>query len=303
MCFDRRIVFVQLLALALILVGALTGAATQAPTYRLRLELIATSESTVIELEGATMFVQRWSFPSNAWPSVSGHTSIEAWKPCCIENPMSVSFEVLVIPDGGSDLIWHVSKGSVGFWQIYIYAWGEDDADDPPLLLKCNARREGAQSFALSLDELIASSVPVAPSFDPTSETFRDREEILDLGYAEIPGVDPLYLSLDLRLPARDLDNPVPLVIWLHGGGWVKGDKSEIQLYGEFVGQYAVASVNYRLADVDTFPAQLHDCKAAVRWLRANAAEYGYDPDRIVVWGASAGGHLAVTCPPRPVHS
>ena len=100
---------------------------------------------------------------------------------------------------------------------------------------------------------------------------------------------------LDLYVPDGST-SPVPLIIWIHGGGWQAGDKSlgsnSFQLRLARDG-YAVASINYRLSGEAIFPAQINDCKAAIRWLRANAAQYNLDPTRIGVWGSSAGGHLA----------
>lgn len=111
-----------------------------------------------------------------------------------------------------------------------------------------------------------------------------------DLEYARPQG---LPQKLDLYVP--DGAGPFPLVVWIHGGGWQNGDKglspTGVQLRQAGRG-YAVASVNYRLSGVATHPAQIHDCKAAIRWLRANAATYRIDPDRVGVWGSSAGGHL-----------
>lgn len=99
--------------------------------------------------------------------------------------------------------------------------------------------------------------------------------------------------KLDLYLPEKS-DILVPLVIWIHGGGWQGGSKEGCPpLRQGFVQRgYAVASLNYRLSGDAVFPAQIEDCKAAIRWLRANAKTYGIDPDRFGVWGSSAGGHL-----------
>jgi acetyl esterase/lipase len=96
--------------------------------------------------------------------------------------------------------------------------------------------------------------------------------------------------KLDLYLP-RDGQN-WPLVVWIHGGAWQGGNKERPPALPLLRRGYAVASINYRLSQHATFPAQLEDCKAAIRWLRAYADEYGYDAERIGVWGASAGGHL-----------
>lgn len=100
--------------------------------------------------------------------------------------------------------------------------------------------------------------------------------------------------KLDLYLPVGG-DGPHPLVVWIHGGSWQSGSKDGIPArVREFaVRGYAVASVGYRLSHQARYPAQIEDCKPAVRWLRSQAPQYGIDPERIGAWGASAGGHLA----------
>jgi acetyl esterase/lipase len=99
--------------------------------------------------------------------------------------------------------------------------------------------------------------------------------------------------KLDLYLPRQaDPNGPRPLLVWIHGGAWQAGSKDRPQALRFVARGYAVASINYRLSQHARFPAQIEDCKAALRWLRANAGPHGYDPNRIGVWGASAGGHL-----------
>lgn len=101
--------------------------------------------------------------------------------------------------------------------------------------------------------------------------------------------------KLDLYLPEKVPETaraPLPVVVWIHGGAWSAGSKDgcpAVWLVGK---GYAVASINYRLSQHAVFPAQIEDCNAAIRWLRANAAKHYLDPDRIGVWGESAGGHL-----------
>jgi acetyl esterase/lipase len=95
---------------------------------------------------------------------------------------------------------------------------------------------------------------------------------------------------LDLYLPASGTN--WPLIVWIHGGGWTEGSKANPPGLGFLRHGFALASINYRFSQDAIFPAQLLDCKAAVRWLRAHAPTYGIDPGRIGVWGASAGGHL-----------
>lgn len=118
--------------------------------------------------------------------------------------------------------------------------------------------------------------------------------------YAVIPGFRPL--ELDLYLPP-DADGPVPVVLFLHGGGWLVGSRTALgPTYAgmtptpfERVARagIAVASADYRLSGEAIWPAQLDDVRAALRWLREHGPEHGLDADRIATWGESAGGHLA----------
>ncbi len=98
---------------------------------------------------------------------------------------------------------------------------------------------------------------------------------------------------LDLHLPTSS--ERLPVIIWIHGGGWQGGSKDGCPPLraGYAIEGYAVASIGYRLSDQARFPAQIEDCKAAIRWLRAHADEFNLDTDRFGVWGSSAGGHLA----------
>lgn len=93
--------------------------------------------------------------------------------------------------------------------------------------------------------------------------------------------------------PAEGFKTRLPLVIYIHGGAFLIGDK-ENTVPLELLSQgYAVASINYRLSNQAKFPAQIEDCKAAIRWLRANAARFPIDTERFGVFGHSAGGYLA----------
>ena len=113
-----------------------------------------------------------------------------------------------------------------------------------------------------------------------------------DLEYAVADGES---LKLDLYLP-QHTENPPQLLVWIHGGGWRNGDKAQVNpaILRLSEAGYAVASINYRLKDLSIHPKNIHDCKGAVRWLRAHAETYGYDPARVAAGGGSAGGHLSL---------
>jgi len=96
--------------------------------------------------------------------------------------------------------------------------------------------------------------------------------------------------KLDLYLPKAE--KKLPLIIWVHGGAWLAGNKTDGVPLDYLTDGYAVASINYRLSQHAIFPAQIQDCKAAVRWLRTNAQKYNLDPNHFGAWGPSAGGHL-----------
>lgn len=106
----------------------------------------------------------------------------------------------------------------------------------------------------------------------------------------EFARVGEHLLELDLYLSEGESPQ---LVVWVHGGAWRAGSKERMPLGGLVEHGFAIASVNYRLSPVAEFPAQVHDIKAAIRWLRAHAGDYGYDAEKVLVAGASAGGHLA----------
>ncbi|WP_145309298.1 alpha/beta hydrolase [Gimesia fumaroli] len=112
-------------------------------------------------------------------------------------------------------------------------------------------------------------------------------QRINDIEYATTP---EQRLLLDLYLP-RDVKHP-PLLVWIHGGAWRAGSKDNMPLTDLVQNGFAVASVEYRLSPVAKFPAQIHDIKAAIRFLRGSAEKYGYNADKIGILGSSAGGHL-----------
>ncbi len=102
-------------------------------------------------------------------------------------------------------------------------------------------------------------------------------------------------LHAEIVFPSKLPDKPMPAVLWIHGGGWKSGTHKRNTAAWLAGKGFFVASIEYRLSDEAKWPAQIEDCKLAVRWLRANAAKYHVNPDKIAVWGNSAGGHL-VSC-------
>lgn len=127
-------------------------------------------------------------------------------------------------------------------------------------------------------------------AFGLTAQASDDRFEIKVSRDIEFAKVDDLSLQLDLYQPVG-AESP-PLVVWVHGGAWRAGSKNSMPL-GELVKRgFGIASVDYRLSPVAKFPAQVHDCKAAIRFLRAKEKQYGYDASKIGIAGSSAGGHL-----------
>jgi acetyl esterase/lipase len=140
----------------------------------------------------------------------------------------------------------------------------------------------GVLAAMLAWANLVSAQEPSGRSASPGIRVLRDLPYV-EGGHEQ--------QRLDLYLPEKDGARR-PLVVWVHGGGWEAGRKEDSPAQWLVGKGYTVASVNYRLSQQAVFPAQLHDCKAAIRWLRANAAKYRLDPDRVGVAGDSAGGHL-----------
>lgn len=131
-----------------------------------------------------------------------------------------------------------------------------------------------------------AAKARVKPAYQPP----RGVRLVRDIQY--IPGGDEAQ-RLDLYLPEEPADRPLPVVVHIHGGGWRAGSRFPCPV-ASLAGQgYVVASVGYRFSQKALFPAQIQDCQAAIRWLRAHAKEYQLDPGHFGVVGGSAGGHLS----------
>lgn len=130
-----------------------------------------------------------------------------------------------------------------------------------------------------------------ANAADPNEFTIREDVPYLGMDRAE---------KLDIYLP-KGIQGKIPVVLYIHGGGWTQGDKAwgieKPSCDSLAEAGYAVVSINYKLntkGTCDAFPQNVYDCKTAIRWIRKEAATYGFDPDRIAVAGGSAGGHLAM---------
>ncbi|MDF1844857.1 MAG: alpha/beta hydrolase [Rubripirellula sp.] len=134
-------------------------------------------------------------------------------------------------------------------------------------------------------------------------------ERLPDIEYARPDGIS---LKLDLYRPTATKQpttsnrstasqNRLPVVVFVHGGGWKNGSKESVKKRLWLVPNgFAIASINYRLTNVGKWPDQINDCYAAVRWLRKNAERYNLAADKIGCWGTSAGGHLAALMGTRP---
>lgn len=120
-------------------------------------------------------------------------------------------------------------------------------------------------------------------------DTITEYKELREITYATVDGKE---LKLDLYIPSGT--TKPKLVVWIHGGGWRGGSKAKPPLRRLVDEGYALASISYRLSDTAIFPAAVHDCKGAIRWLRAHASDYGLDASSIAVAGGSAGGTLAL---------
>jgi acetyl esterase/lipase len=137
-----------------------------------------------------------------------------------------------------------------------------------------------------------AAVATVFPAVGAAAETplLRDSKQRVFKDVAYIQGGRDDQ-RIDIYLPRTE--GPHPLIVWVHGGAWRAGSRKDMPLGGLIAQGFAVASVDYRLSTVAPMPAMMHDIKAAIRFLRAHAAEYGFDAKRFAIAGSSAGGHLA----------
>ena len=158
----------------------------------------------------------------------------------------------------------------------------EESTDLPPI-------PAGFESSAAAMQAVISGKVPVIQQPSEIPDTIVEEKGIV---YCTRESKE---LKLDLYYPKEKKD-PVPGLIFIHGGGWSGGGREIYKYYTVLFAQegYVAATIAYRLSGEAKFPAAVEDCKAAVRWMKANAEKYNVDPERIAVIGGSAGGHLSM---------
>jgi acetyl esterase/lipase len=147
-------------------------------------------------------------------------------------------------------------------------------------------------TLACAVTAVLAASAVVIGQHTPPVE-------VRTLTYASPGGTD---LVLDLYVPARPIRRPAPVIVFLHGGGWSGGTRTTGPDFRRYFAQdgFAMAAIEYRLTPSITFPANVEDVRTAVRWLKANAGALALEPERICLWGTSAGGHLAAVAALAP---
>lgn len=151
-------------------------------------------------------------------------------------------------------------------------------------------------SACLACIWLTASSLAAQDEATAPAETMVSSAAKYDIHYS-VPyadyGESARALLADIYRPKAA--GPFPTILMLHGGAWFSGNKAHVALHARYAAAagYAVVAINYRLAPTHKFPKQLEDCRQAVTWIGANSNKYGFDVDRLAVYGYSAGGHLA----------
>lgn len=153
-----------------------------------------------------------------------------------------------------------------------------------------------------SLDVPVDASPVLEDRFPQRSVAFgADVESMPDVVFSVPPGFRPLRLDLYRPRNAGNTAGGLPLVVYVHGGGWQAGHTRHSGAFANWPEVlallaskgYVVASIEYRLSGEARFPAAIHDVKASIRWLRSKSAQFGIDPTRAIIWGGSAGGQLA----------
>jgi len=264
---------------ALLVLASVGGAAA---CYEVRVELSTTAEWVELTVGGAEIAIDWWA-PEYTRANVYTEGSLRLEQKQQIAVPLSVTFDLLVLTsEEAREISWALAHGPGGRSSLEVLA-PSDDGSEATRLGQISLRElaageaNAARAVRTAVGSLSVEARVCEFELDPNSVSYKEAEACLDVEYAVLPGVDPLLLSLDVFLPARDRSDPPPLIVCIHGGNMTGGDKDGVEMY-ETVhpivgGAYAVASINYRLAPEAPFPAAVHDVRAAVRWLRANAEE------------------------------
>ena len=159
-----------------------------------------------------------------------------------------------------------------------------------------------AAAAAPVLDVPVDASPVLEDRFPQPQVAFgQDVESLPDLVYSVPPGFRPLRLDLYRPRNTGSVTRGLPLVVYVHGGGWQSGHTRHAGAFANWPGVlallaskgYVVASIEYRLSGEARFPAAIHDVKTSIRWLRSKSSQFGIDPTRVIIWGGSAGGQLA----------
>jgi acetyl esterase/lipase len=130
------------------------------------------------------------------------------------------------------------------------------------------------------------------PFVIPSAKTDHIKRKMFDIAYAKLSPAQ----KLDIYWPEQG-NGPFPVIVSIHGGAFMGGDKRDVQITSMLKALkhgYCVVGVNYRMSGEAKFPALVHDIKAAIRWIRANAELYLFDPNKIATWGGSAGGYQSL---------
>ena len=160
----------------------------------------------------------------------------------------------------------------------------------PVIVKKINMKKTIISILVLLLLVTSTNINAQPPGGMPKGDTAGIKNKWLDVAYASSSAAQ----KLDIYLPDEG-DGPFPVIVSVHGGAFLMGDKADFQVNAMLNGLkrgYAVVSINYRLSGEAIFPAQIFDVKAAIRFIKANATQYKLNPNKIAAWGGSAGGHL-----------
>jgi acetyl esterase/lipase len=205
----------------------------------------------------------------------------------------------LVVAQNRETLLLLVTKNPIARW-LKVVAPKSLTTDVPELNFIPNMLQKSQHvRFRVDRNAWLAIIILAFAPCDTKAQPARARGRSIKIADAEIQR-DLVYkringraLTLDLYRP-REASGPFPVILWIHAAGWSHGGKEQhIPIISLVSDGYAMTSIELRPSGEAPFPAQIEDCKTAVRWLRANAAKYNLDPDRIGAAGHSGGGHLA----------